>query len=204
MNELVFHIIFVIAYLSMIGIRAISARTATRNRDRITFKESALNMGVRAVIGIGYVVALLVYIVYPRYLDWAIFPVPLWARWLGAVLSLGTIPLLAWVHWALGKNFSTTLHVRDQHTLVTHGPYRWVRHPMYTVLFAFGVGLMLVTANGVVGGPMAVALAGIAALRVSKEEALMIERFGDDYREYMRRTGRFLPRLWHPGCSDAD
>jgi protein-S-isoprenylcysteine O-methyltransferase Ste14 len=99
------------------------------------------------------------------------------------------------VQWVLGKNFSPVLHVREEHTLVTEGPYRWVRHPMYTTMFVFGGGLLLLTANWIIGGPMLVAAVAVVLLRVDREEAVMIEQFGDEYREYMEHTGRFLPRL---------
>ena len=143
----------------------------------------------------GYIGGLLVYVVFPSYLAWAMFPLPAWARWIGAVLTLTSLVLLGWVHWALGRSFSTTIHVRERHTLVTRGPYRWVRHPMYTTLFLWGVGTLLLTANWVVGAPMLAALCILVARRVSHEEALMIEQFGDEYRAYRRRTGRFMPRL---------
>jgi len=198
MDELVFHAIYSIAYVGLIVVRVIAGWSAIRAKGKVEYKESKLNMAVRGIVGLGYVGVLLVYVVYPGFLSWAIVPLPAWVRWIGAGLALGCIPLIAWVQWTLGRNFHTTLHVREGHTLITGGPYRWVRHPMYTVLFLFGLGLMLVTANWAVGGPLAVALALIVAARVPHEEAVMIEQFGDEYRAYMQRTGRFLPRLFGP------
>ncbi len=204
MDERIFHIIFSVVYLSMIGIRLLAWRAVGGAGDKIELREDKLNMAVRAALGLGYVGALLVYIVYPRFLAWATFPLPIWARWLGAVLTLASLLLLAWVHWTLGMNFSTMLHVRQRHTLVTYGPYRWVRHPMYTALFLFGVGILLLTANWFVGGPLIVAQVMIIAVQVGKEETMMIEQFGDEYRAYMQRTGRFLPRLTHETAESGD
>jgi protein-S-isoprenylcysteine O-methyltransferase Ste14 len=190
-----FHILFSATYLGMVFIRMLSWRTTIRAGGKVELRESKLNMAVRAIGGLGYIAALTAYVFCPRYLAWAIFPLPLWARWIGAGVSVGAVLLLAWVQWALGKNFNTTLHVREQHTLITHGPYRWVRHPMYTALFSLGVGWLLLTANGVVGVPLPLASAILICLRVPNEEALMVEQFGDAYRNYMARTGRFMPRL---------
>ena len=110
--------------------------------------------------------------------------------------------LIWWVQWALGSNFSTTLHVRDEHTLVTHGPYRWVRHPMYAVLYVHMVALFLISANWLIGGALLLVLTLVVAVRLGKEEAVMVEKFGDEYRAYMERTGRLLPRV-SPGLRRA-
>jgi protein-S-isoprenylcysteine O-methyltransferase Ste14 len=195
MNNLTFHIVFAVAFLTMMGIRLAAPRSEIRPEGKVEFKEGWLNMAARGLIGIGYIAAMLVYTVYPRYLAWAAFPLPTWARWVGTVLALASLPLLWWVQWALGKNFSTTLHVREGHRLVQHGPYRWVRHPMYSVLTTFGVGMTLLSANWVVGLPVSLGLVIVVVTRVGKEEMTMIEQFGDEYRAYMQRTGRFLPRL---------
>jgi protein-S-isoprenylcysteine O-methyltransferase Ste14 len=110
-------------------------------------------------------------------------------------MGLASLPLIVWVQQALGSNFSTTLHVREEHTLVTHGPYRWVRHPMYTVLYLHFISIFLLTQNWFIGGVFLVALTLIVGLRLKNEEATMVDKFGEAYRSYMLRTGRFLPRL---------
>jgi len=195
MDGQVFHILFAVAYLAMFGIRLLSWRTAIRAGGRVELKEGKVNMAVRAVFGLGYIGALIVYAFFPSFLAWAAFPLPVWTRWIGAGITAAALLLLAWVQWSLGKNFSTTLHLRQGHSLVTTGPYRWARHPMYTALFLLGVGFLLLTANWAVGVPLIVALPILVAVRVGNEEALMIEQFGDEYRAYMQQTGRFLPRL---------
>jgi protein-S-isoprenylcysteine O-methyltransferase Ste14 len=101
---------------------------------------------------------------------------------------------MVWVQRALGANFDVTLLVCAEHTLVTTGPYRWVCHPMYSVLFLFELAVLL-TANWFVGGVPLVALTLIVATRAKREEAVMLNTFGEAYRHYMERTGRFLPRL---------
>jgi protein-S-isoprenylcysteine O-methyltransferase Ste14 len=156
------------------------------------------------VLGLGYIGALIVYVFFPSFLAWAAFSLPAWVRWIGAGITGAALLLLAWVQWSLGKDFSTTLHLRQDHLLVTEGPYRCVRHPMYTALFLLGVGFLLLTSNWAVGAPLIVALPILVAVRIGDEETLMIEQFGDEYRAYMQQTGRFLPRLARTSVKATD
>ena len=96
---------------------------------------------------------------------------------------------------SLGKNITDTVVTRKEATLVTHGPYHWVRHPLYSVAALFFPALPLLLANWFI------LLVGILALillaiRTPIEEAKLIEKFGDEYREYMKCTGRFVPRFF--------
>jgi protein-S-isoprenylcysteine O-methyltransferase Ste14 len=98
---------------------------------------------------------------------------------------------------SLGKNLTDTVVTRKQHTLVTIGPYQWVRHPFYVCAALLVVTVSLVTANALflIAGGLVLTLLG---LRTPIEERFLLNRFGDDYRQYMNRTGRFLPRLTGP------
>jgi protein-S-isoprenylcysteine O-methyltransferase Ste14 len=138
--------------------------------------------------------AIVLYAVNPPWLSAFAIPFPAWARWIGVGLAATSIPLLAWVHHTLGKHWSTSVQLQEGHTLVTSGPYRWVRHPMYAVLFAFFIGVSLISAFWLIV-PLVVGSMLMLYMRLDKEEAMMIEQFGDAYRAYMRRTGRLLPHL---------
>ena len=95
----------------------------------------------------------------------------------------------------LGKNLTDTVVTRTEHTLVTRGPYRWVRHPFYLATALAVVANSLVTANWFLALTGGISF-GLLVLRTRIEEEKLIERFGEDYNEYMKRTGRFLPRLF--------
>ncbi|HEX9840651.1 MAG TPA: isoprenylcysteine carboxylmethyltransferase family protein [Anaerolineales bacterium] len=166
-------------------------------QGQVEYKEGKLNTALRALIGAVFFLGVLFYIVRPQVLAWAELPLPQWLQWLGVVLGVVSLPLLVWTQQALGSNFSTTLHVRQEHTLVTSGPYLYVRHPMYTALFLSMSAILLLTRNRIVGGVPLVGLCVIVLPRIQREERAMIEKFGDAYREYMKRTGRFLPRVIH-------
>ncbi len=125
---------------------------------------------------------------------WSKIDLPEWVRWVGVSMGLVSVVLIYWVFSNLGNNVSPTVVTRKNHTLVTSGPYRWVRHPLYTTGFLSYIGFVLLSENAFIA---VLALIGMVFLRIRlpKEEARLIERFGDEYRAYMRSTGTFLPKL---------
>jgi protein-S-isoprenylcysteine O-methyltransferase Ste14 len=173
-------------------------RAEQASEEKISWREEGLPtiIALRSS-GLALWLSMVAYLLKPRWMKWSSLSLPSWLRWSGAGLGAATLPLSYWVFRSLGKNVSPTVETRENHELVTSGPYRWVRHPLYSVGTAFFVSLSLVAANWFVG------LASLSALsmllvRLPKEEAKLIERFGDEYREYMRRTGRLFPRLKDP------
>src|SRR5688572_15438201 len=135
-----------------------------------------------------------VWMINPEWMAWSALPLPLWLRWVGFGFAVGCGVLFVWTVHHLGKNLTDTVVTRRDSTLVTTGPYRWVRHPFY-VACLFGVlGGSVTMANWyfLVGGGLILAF---LATRTRIEEAKLIERFGDQYRDYMKRVGRFVPRL---------
>ena len=138
------------------------------------------------------VVTLFAYLFLTRWVMWAALPMPAWVRWIGAGLGVLALLLFAWVHRSLGANFSNSVHVREGHTLVTGGPYRWARHPMYTAFHLIHAAAFLLTANWFIGLTWIGGLTVVIALRLREEERVMIETFGELYLAYMKRTRRFL------------
>jgi protein-S-isoprenylcysteine O-methyltransferase Ste14 len=120
------------------------------------------------------------------------FPAPRWLRWVGLALGVTSVGLFAWTHAVLGRFWSTALQLRAGHALITAGPYARIRHPMYTAILGWLTSLGLVAASGV---PLVFAALGALnfMLRIPPEEKMMLQRFGDEYRAYMKRTGRLLP-----------
>ena len=125
--------------------------------------------------------------------DYPLRPVPLGA---GTLCFAWGLWLFHRSHADLGTNWSITLQVREKHHLVTEGLYRRVRHPMYLALLIYSAGQALVLPNYVVGPSYGVAMGLVFALRVGPEERMMLEEFGKDYEEYMKRTKRLVPGIW--------
>jgi len=168
---------------------------ANRAQDKISAKkeEGSILLVLRSVFGLGLWLGTLTYLVNPGWMAWSRLPLPDWTRWVGATIMLFCIPLFYWIFTSLDKNITPTTAIRSEHTLVNSGPYRWIRHPLYTVGFLFFLGFCLLSSNGfmilmTLGGAV------ILANRTPIEEARLIERFGDDYRQYMTKTGRYFPQ----------
>ncbi len=136
----------------------------------------------------------LLYAVYPRPLAWSLFELPAGVRWAGALVVAACIPFVAAAQKALGRNVSPTVTTHDDHQLVTSGPYRWVRNPLYSAGAAIFTGLGLLAASWFLLAAAGSALV-LVRLRLPTEEAELEARFGELYRDYARCTGRFLPRL---------
>jgi len=176
---------------------------------RIRYQLRAKRAGLRAVIEeskkysvlLGALICYKVgtfflYLLWPQTLDWAAVLLPAWLRWCGLALALAALALFAWVHRHLGSNFSMRLHIADRQTLTQTGPHRWVRHPMYSAFLLLHVAAFLLTANWFMGVTWLAGLVAVIALRVRREEAMMLEYFGAEYEDYRRRTGVLIPPLW--------
>jgi protein-S-isoprenylcysteine O-methyltransferase Ste14 len=146
------------------------------------------------LLALAFMVGLVAFLVAPHSMAWASIPLPDSVRWLGVVLGAGAGGLMIWAFRSLGHNLTDTVVTRRDATLITHGPYRWVRHPFYLAFAMAVIANTLITANAYLAITGTAAFLVIVA-RTSIEEQKLIERFGRDYRDYMRRTGRFLPRI---------
>jgi protein-S-isoprenylcysteine O-methyltransferase Ste14 len=129
------------------------------------------------------------------WIDFAHLPLPEWLRWLGAGLTCFGIGLFAWAHQALGRNWTAIPALSRTHDLVFRGPYRRVRHPMYSAFFLIGAGYLLASANWMIGVAYLGTLSAMYLARVSVEEEMMLARSGDRYRQYMQKTDRLWPRI---------
>lgn len=138
---------------------------------------------------------LIVYIVSPGLMAWSSVTLPTWLPWLGLVVGVAATALLVWSHIALGDNFFGGMKIRTAHQLVTSGPYRWVRHPMYTAFILLGLAWFLLSGNWLISGLWIGATALAIATRLHDEEAMLRREFGAEYETYARSTGRLFPGL---------
>ncbi len=177
------------------GISAYFRRKARQAETIARVEEGALLGLMRLVLALPLFLSILAYMIHPAWMDWSSLSLPVWLRWGGALLGFGVMPLMYWVFSTIGRNISETVLTKESHELVTNGPYRWVRHPLYAVAPLMLIAVSLLAANWFIGGMTLIALVMIVLVIIPKEEANLIETFGDDYRAYMKRTGRLLPRL---------
>ncbi len=151
-----------------------------------------------SIAGIGLWIIVLVYLINPAWMRWASVPLPDWLRWSGLALAILSVPLMYWTLSNLGKNLTNTVVTRTGATLVTSGPYRWIRHPFYVVTGLAMAAASLLSANWLIALD-SVAVFALLSVRTAHEEQKLVEKFGDDYRAYMATTGRFFPK--RPGNS---
>jgi protein-S-isoprenylcysteine O-methyltransferase Ste14 len=146
------------------------------------------------LVGAATWLGVLAYMIDPDWMMWSSVGVPEWLRWAGVVVGVMGGSLLVWTLPNLGKNLTDTVVTRRNHTLVFSGPYHWVRHPFYDALALYLAGNAIAAANWFLlltgGGVVA-----LLVIRTRTEEEKLILRFGDSYRAYVGRTGRFLPRI---------
>jgi protein-S-isoprenylcysteine O-methyltransferase Ste14 len=192
-DEIPFRIAFGVFWALNLALR-IYFRTQAKATDRSFRKHEQREKLLSRVFAFAFIF-MLVYI-FSTWIDFAHIAFPVWARWiLGGGILLAHRVLLSWSHYALGRNWSGVLQIHRDHTLITNGPYRYVRHPMYSASFLSGIGVFLLSANWLIAAIYMIVVTFIYLNRVSLEEEMMIERFGDSYQEYMKKTGRLLPRL---------
>ena len=192
MEQSIFKIVYGIGVIMIFIIRLPYfwlARSTPLIVDRRTVGERIL----LALTAVGVGVFPLVYI-FTRWLNFANYQLPSWAGWTGAAIFAIGLWVLWRAHAALGRYWSDSVQLRQGHKLVTSGIYRYIRHPIYTFGWLLSIAQALLLWNWVV------ALAGLASfallyfLRVPGEEQMMLDQFGEAYRDYMNKTGRIVPR----------
>jgi protein-S-isoprenylcysteine O-methyltransferase Ste14 len=197
-EEKILHILLSCLYLVFLFERGyFQSKAMLVSEEAKKFKESKkkmITMIMLFVVAQIWVVGSFIYIIKPESMSWTLMSIPFWARWLGMVIAVSGMVLEFSTQIYLGKNHSTTLHIGEEQTLITTGPYQYMRHPMYTALITVGIGLGLLSSSWYFLLPFLATLV-VVAFRIPKEEDAMIEKFGDRYVKYSQETGRFLPRI---------
>ena len=196
MNETVFRILAALILIAGVGISTYYRRKADRETGEKVSRsvDGNVMMTIIKIFGLLLWFSPIVYLLNPNWMVWSKIGLPDEVRWLGVVIGILCVAGIYWLFSSIGSGITPTSATRKQHALVTNGPYRWVRHPLYTI------GSALFIAFGMIADNWFIALLGILAfiamaLRTPKEEANLIEKFGDEYRDYMKRTGAFLPKI---------
>ena len=196
MNENIFRILAALILLTGMGISSYFRIKADKQTgEKISRKvDGSVMMNIIKFGGLLLWLSPFVYLINPQWMAWSKLGLPEWVRFLGIGVAIVNDVLLYWLFSSIGSGISPTSATRKEHTLSTSGPYRWVRHPLYTV------GAILFISFGMMADNWFIAALGILAFiamakRTPQEEANLIEKFGDEYREYMKHTGRFFPKL---------
>lgn len=166
----------------------------------VSRRQEGLLIGVTLRLG-GLVLWLgtVAYLVAPTLVQPVSIALPIAFRWLGVAMSVIGLVLMQWTLATLGRNLTDTVETRQDATLITHGPYRWVRHPYYVAAALLILATTLISTNLIIGlsGLLVFAL---LAIRTPQEEQMLVQRFGSDYQDYQAKTGRFIPKLRKPSA----
>jgi protein-S-isoprenylcysteine O-methyltransferase Ste14 len=200
-DEMLFRIVFWVFLLFIIVFnRIIPALRAKKSEEKILPDKKAIkNEGkttffLRILLFVLLLAFLILYSIYPPFMNLIHVDFPIWLRWLGTLFAFIGVVLWIYSQAVLGKYWSPQLQVQNEHKIITSGPYRVIRHPIYTSMFIWVIGLAIFTANIVFALIALLTIIGLI-LRVPKEEKMMIEQFGDEYKKYMQITGSIFPRF---------
>lgn len=196
MNDDIFRVLAAGIFVASIGISIYYRHRADKTSgEKVSWQDEGIVMIVALRLG-GLLLwfSVLGYLIYPPLLAWSQVGLPDGARWLGVGMGLVCVGLIYWLFSSIGQGISPTVGTRSEHQLVTKGPYRWVRHPLYTVGSMNFIALALMVDSWFIAG-MAVLAFVLLAMRIPNEEAHLIEKFGDEYRAYMKRTGAYFPKF---------
>jgi len=192
-----FENLFPVSYLNalIVGsfIRAWYVRKYKQDRKAI-FREEGIIVGLLASFW-GVAILLPLLHIFTRWLGFADFDLPVWGGWFGVVTFTAALWLLWRSHTDLGRNWRVTTEITERHKLVTGGVFKYIRHPMYSAHFLWGIAQVLLIHNWIAGLASLIVMLPMYLLRVRREERMMLDEFGEQYRLYMKQTGRIFPRL---------
>ena len=193
-HDNIFRYVLILGFAVVFPIALYHRLKAAASREKLDRRqEGVFILATLRPIAFIRIAAVFAYVIDPAWMRWSQVGLPPWVRWAGVGFGVSAAILLTVVFRSLGTNITDTVVTRKSHTLVTSGPYRWVRHPFYVTAALAMTADSLVTANWFLALTGALTF-GLMVIRTGTEEQKLIERFGDAYREYMARTGRFIPR----------
>jgi protein-S-isoprenylcysteine O-methyltransferase Ste14 len=199
--ETVYRIAFFVLLIALLAMRLYFMVKVRRSGGRITPDEQAVKreggrgvFAVRIVAFFALIAFLVMYLAGAAWIEAFSFALPAWLRWAGFVLGIVSVVFWTWTQIHLDTQWSAQLQLKENHHLVTTGPYAHIRHPLYAGMIGWGIALTLLTANWIFFAICALSIAGLL-WRIPKEEQMMIDAFGDEYRAYMQDTGRLFPKI---------
>jgi protein-S-isoprenylcysteine O-methyltransferase Ste14 len=193
MTDPQFRVSLIILYSLFSIMRLNFSRLARKNTKTIYSDRNEFNL--LKILIVFEVLTFFIYIFFPEWIDWGNLAFIPWVRWTGLGIGFLSLVLFLWVHLTLGNNFSELLRIRNNQSIVVDGPYRYVRHPMYTAFIVLHIGVFLLSANWFIGLSWNLGLILILIERIPREETMLLERFGGIYKHYLLRTGILFPKI---------
>lgn len=195
-NELLYRILLLALLVSFVLHRGLQTRRSTPDKTRV-IKTLHLGTNQTVINGLSLIAFLssLVYLIAPSWIGFAGLALPVWLRWLGVAVALAGFGLMQWAQNSLGKNWSDTPVQLKEHSLTRSGPYRWVRHPIYTAFLLILSAPLFVSANWLIGLSWMLMTYIDVSARIKAEEAMLQKEFGQSFASYKEKTGRLMPKI---------
>jgi protein-S-isoprenylcysteine O-methyltransferase Ste14 len=184
-------------YFLAIVIEMVIRAPLNKKRKQEKMSERRISTQEKSILGLLFLAMFLLPLIYVTtdWLSFADYKLPGWAGWIGVVFMAGALFVFWRAHADLGLNWSPSLEIREKHELITRGIYGVIRHPMYASQWLWVIAQPLLLQNWIVGFGDLIVFALFYFLRVRSEEQLMIDSFGDQYRDYMKRVGGVIPKF---------
>jgi len=195
-TETIFRVLLPLLIFAFVAHRGYYVHKHGKESNSLKKREEGGLSKLAGLLGLAGFFSMIAYIINPDWLAWTSASFPIWMRWTGVGIAIAGFALLQWSQNTLGKNWSDTPRMTKEQVLVTSGPYHYIRHPIYSAFILILSSTFFISANWLIG----LAWTGMTILeiasRIHYEESLMLEFFGEQYREYMQHTGRLSPRIF--------
>ncbi len=191
---MIFRIVFLILFIGSILVRLVYAPEGRTGAQRISTREGKFIQSSWIIVGFLIVTAGVSYLFNLNLFPWSSLGLPEPLRWAAAGAGSIGLGLLFWSHRTLGAQWSIALEIHEGHILTIAGPYAYVRHPMYSSAMLHYIALGILASDTILI-LIFIPIILLVYSRIDKEEEMLIEEFGEEYRAYMQATGRLLPRL---------
>lgn len=189
--------IFEISYWSALVVEMVVRAPINKERQKEKMTEQRVSSQEKNLLILLLTGMFIVPLIYSasNWLDFANYSLPTWAGWLGVVFIILALIVFWRAHADLKTNWSPSLEIREKHELITHGIYGYIRHPMYASQWLWVIAQPLLLQNWLAGWLDLFVFILFYVLRVRAEEKLMIDTFGDQYRDYMKKVGGVFPKF---------
>ena len=195
-NESTFQILTAVLVV-LANVSLWKTRGASRLKtDWPTMKKNGKDTLVLLLISLGWAITLVAFWTSLSFLEKFALPIHPLVRWIGFPIGLGAIHFLSKADKALGKNLSLSPEIKQNHSLVTHGPYKYVRHPIYLAGLGFALSISILGANYLMATCWLGGIILLCLVRIPREEKMLKENFGSDFEAYAEKTGKLFPRFY--------
>lgn len=183
--------VFTAFFVVYMGIRLYWGRKADKRpaQEKKSFFLDKLNAAIVAI----FLTVFPLLAIFTHLLDRFNYPSHEVLQFLSIPVLTGAVVTIWLSHRDLGENWSAFLALKQGHSLITNGIFRHIRHPMYLSIWLYVIGQAFCIPNFIGGLGAVTAWAFLYFARIEKEEQMMLEKFGNEYRQYMGRTKRLIP-----------